>query len=201
MNLQKIKNNNMASNLKDPLVGIEGFENYWISANGIVYSNVQSNKAFLNGGLYPIRPKEHNRGYLEVGLFGMGTRRWFRIHRLVADAFIPKPLPTYDVDDKEIPLEVNHINGNKKDNRVENLEWMTRSENVTHAFVVLGRESVTRPIYYDGIKYNSIKECAIVNGFSHQSLCATLSSGKKLYKKKPIRYAGKGLRKNKPTTV
>lgn len=191
----------MASNVKDPLVGIEGFPNYWISANGIVYSNVQSNKAFLNGGLYPIRPKEHNRGYLEVGLFGMGTRRWFRIHRLVADAFIPKPLPTYDVDDKEIPLEVNHINGNKKDNRVENLEWMTRSENVTHAFVVLGRESVTRPIYYDGIKYNSIKECAIVNGFSHQSLCATLSSGKKLYKKKPIRYAGKGLRKNKPTTV
>ena len=92
----------MASNVKDPLVGIEGFENYWISANGIVYSNVQSNKAFLNGGLYPIRPKEHNRGYLEVGLFGMGTRRWFRIHRLVADAFIPKPLPTYDVDDKEI---------------------------------------------------------------------------------------------------
>jgi len=196
----------MASNVKDPIMGIEGFPNYFISANGIVYSNVHATKAFLSGGLYPIRPKEHNRGYLEVGLFGRdtngkGIRKWIRVHRLVAEAFIPKPLPTYDVDSKEIPLEVNHINGKKQDNRVENLEWMTRQQNITHAFVVLGRESVTRPIYYDGVKYNSIKECAMVNGFSHHSLCATLSSGKKLYKKKPIRYAGKKLRKNKPTTV
>ena len=196
----------MASNVKDPIMGIEGFPNYYISANGIVYSNVHATKAFLSGGLYPIRPKEHNRGYLEVGLFGRdtngkGIRKWIRVHRLVAEAFIPKPLPTFDNEGKEIPLEVNHINGKKQDNRVENLEWMTRQENITHAFVVLGRESVTRPIYYDGVKYNSIKECAMVNGFSHHSLCATLSSGKKIYKKKPIRYAGKKLRKNKPTTV
>ena len=199
-------NNQIRFNLKDPICSVDGLPNYFVSANGIVYSCVQANKAFMNGGLYKIEPKEHNRGYLEVGLFGRdskgkGIRRWLRIHRLVADAFIPKPLPTYDEDGNEVPLEVNHINGNKKDNRVENLEWMTRSENITHAFVMLGRESVTRPIYYDGVKYNSIKECAIVNGFSHKSLCATLSSGKKLYKKKPISYAGKGLRKNKPTTV
>lgn len=196
----------MLSNVKDPIREVEGFPHYWVSANGIVYSNVQPTKAFLSGGLYQIQPKEHNRGYLEVGLFGRdrqgkGIRKWFRIHQLVANAFIPKPLPTYDAEGKEIPLEVNHINGKKQDNRVENLEWMTRGQNMTHAFVVLGRESVTRPIYYDGVKYNSIKECAIVNGFSHHSLCATLSSGKPLYKKKPIRYAGKGLRKNKPTTV
>jgi hypothetical protein len=193
--------NEIRFNLKDPICSVEGFPNYFVSANGIVYSCVQTNKAFMSGGLYKIEPKEHNRGYLEVGLFGRDSkgkaiRRWFRIHRLVADAFIPKPLPTYDAEDNEVPLEVNHINGNKKDNRVENLEWMTRSENITHAYVVLGRENVTRPIYYDGVKYNSIKECAMVNGFNHHSLCSILSQKKDKYKKKPISYATDALVNN-----
>jgi hypothetical protein len=192
---------NIKFNLKDPIVGVEGFDKYFISANGIVYSVMQSNKAFLNGGMYPVAPKEHNRGYWEVGLFytdddGKRSRKWIRVHRLVADAFIPKPLPTYDDNGDTIPLEVNHINGNKKDNRVENLEWVTRTENITHAYVVLGRENVTRPIYYDKVKYNSIKECAVVNGFSHHSLCATLSQGKKVFKGKSIRYATKKLINN-----
>ena len=197
-----MKNNQITFNLKDPIREIEGFPKYFISANGIVYSNIQSNKAFYSGGLYPIKPKEHNRGYWEVGLFttnddGNKIRKWIRVHRLVADAFIPKPLPIYKDNGDEDVLEVNHINGKKKDNRVENLEWMTRSENVTHTYVVLGRESVTRPIYYDKVKYNSIKECAVVNSFSHRSLCATLSQGKKVYKGKSIRYAGKKLVHNK----
>jgi len=188
-------------NLKDPIVSIEGFPNYFISANGIVYSVMQKTKAFLHGGMYPVLPKEHNRGYWEVGLFykddnGKRARKWHRVHRLVADAFIPKPLPTYKENGEEDILEVNHRNGNKKDNRVENLEWVTRLENITHAYVVLGRENVTRPIYYDKVKYNSIKECAVVNGFSHHSLCATLSQGKKVYKGKSIRYATKKLVNN-----
>ena len=188
-------------NLKDPIVSIEGFPNYFISANGIVYSVMQKTKAFLHGGMYPVLPKEHNRGYWEVGLFytndaGKRARKWHRVHRLVADAFIPKPLPTYKESGEEDILEVNHINGKKKDNRVENLEWVTRLENITHAYVVLGRENVTRPIYYDKVKYNSIKECAVVNGFSHHSLCATLSQGKKVFKGKAIRYATKKLVNN-----
>jgi hypothetical protein len=192
---------NIKFNLKDPIVGVEGFDKYFISADGIVYSVMQSNKAFLSGGMYRVAPKEHNRGYWEVGLFytdhnGKRNRKWIRVHRLVADAFIPKPLPTYDDNGDTIPLEVNHINGNKKDNRVENLEWVTRIENITHAYVVLGRENVTRPIYYDKVKYNSIKECAVVNGFSHHSLCATLSQGKKVFKGKSIRYATKKLINN-----
>ena len=194
--------NNIKFKTKDPIRQIEGFPNYFISANGIVYSNIQSNKAFYNGGLYPIKPKEHNRGYWEVGLFtinddGKKIRKWIRVHRLVADAFIPKPLPIYKDNGEEDMLEVNHINGKKKDNRVENLEWMTRSENVTHTYVVLGRESVTRPIYYDKVKYKSIKECAMVNGFSHRSLCSTLSQGRRVFKGKSLRYAGKKLVHNK----
>jgi hypothetical protein len=193
---------NVEFNLKDKIKGVEGYPNYFVSKSGIVYSCKRSNRAFLSGGLYELQPKEHNRGYWEVGLFPEAPigkkkqRKWFRIHQLVATAFIDKPEPTYDSNDEEIELVVNHKNGNKKDNRADNLEWCTRKENATHAYVVLGRENVTRPIYYDGIRYNSIKECCIVNGLNHHSVCGILSQGKRFHKKKPISYATEGLVNN-----
>ena len=64
-------------------------------------------------------------GYLHVNLWHGGKSKHFSIHRLVAIAFIPNP---------ENKPEVNHIDGNKLNNRVSNLEWVTSSENQRHAF-------------------------------------------------------------------
>ena len=67
----------------------------------------------------------HKDGYLKVGLTKDSQLRQFSIHRLVCEAFL---------ENKENKPHVNHINGIKTDNRLENLEWVTCSENLSHAF-------------------------------------------------------------------
>lgn len=66
-------------------------------------------------------------GYMIVCLSKEGTHQTLKVHRLVANAFIPNP------NEKK---EVNHINGIKWDNRLENLEWNTTSENQKHAYSI-----------------------------------------------------------------
>lgn len=63
--------------------------------------------------------------YYMVKLSKNNKKRMKSIHRLVAEAFIPNP---------ENKQQINHINGNKYDNRVENLEWVTPNENMIHAY-------------------------------------------------------------------
>ena len=64
-------------------------------------------------------------GYLCVNLCGEGKNVKLKVHRIVAETFIDNP---------KNKKEVNHINGNKTDNRVENLEWCSHKENIQHAF-------------------------------------------------------------------
>ena len=176
--------------LKDPIKQVDGWPDYYISKGGILYSCKRKERAFISGGLYPISPKLSSRGYPEVGLFratddGKKQRKFMRIHQIVAHAWVEKPA---DFDTKV--YNPNHKNGIKTDNRAENLEWLTPSENVLHSYHVLGREKLLRPIYYDGVYYGSIVECSKKLGFKQQCLNTVLSRGQKKFKGKPIGYAG-----------
>lgn len=80
-----------------------------------------------------LKPHPNNSGYLRITLCRDGGCRYVLVHRLVAEAFLgPAPSPKH---------EVNHKNGNKTDNRAENLEWVTTAQNHRHSYRVLGRVS------------------------------------------------------------
>jgi hypothetical protein len=85
-----------------------------------------------------LKGKTTHRGYVLVGLFQDGKRFNRRVHRLVAEAFVPNPL--------NLP-EVNHIDG--KSNAASNLEWRTRRGNTQHA--------VQNDLIGDGISYDSTR--------------------------------------------
>ena len=97
---------------------IKDFEDYEISDNGEVRSLKYKNKILLKGRL-------SKDGYLRVSLRKGGKAYEFKIHRLVATAFIPNP---------KNKSTVNHINGDKTCNKVTNLEWATREEQMQHAY-------------------------------------------------------------------
>ena len=72
-----------------------------------------------------LKAHTNSKGYLVVSLSKNNSLSTYRIHRLVAETFIP------NLENKP---QVNHINGIKSDNRIDNLEWCTNSENQKHAF-------------------------------------------------------------------
>jgi len=107
--------------------------NYLISSDGEIYSKLSKKH---------MKPKHTKDGYCYTGLRVNGKSIWVRFHRLVAEAFVPNP-HGYET--------VNHINGNKDDNRAENLEWMNRHEQLLHAYR-LGLKKPTRGIYNGNAK-------------------------------------------------
>lgn len=106
-----------------PIIGYEGL--YEISNIGRVKS---LNKVRVNGVWYNekiIRPKPNKDIYHRVELSKNGKRRIIGVHQLIGWSFIPNP---------ENKPNINHKNGIRNDNRVENLEWCTQKENIQHAW-------------------------------------------------------------------
>lgn len=101
---------------------IEGYEGkYLISNYGNVKSLIDNNKKAREKIL---KPRIGNTGYLYINLWKKSKSKSKKIHRLVAEAFISNP--------NNLP-QVNHIDGNKINNNVKNLEWCDASYNIKHA--------------------------------------------------------------------
>ena len=108
---------------------IHGYEGlYQVSNTGKVKS-LEKTQIFPNGGKFVrkekiLRTNKTHNGYLNVRLYKDKHVKGFGVHRLVAQEFI---------ENKNNLPQVNHINCNKTDNRVENLEWCDASYNQLHA--------------------------------------------------------------------
>lgn len=100
---------------------IPGYEDYSVSNLGRVRRDTYS-KASEPGRI--LKPAENHAGYLRHILSKSGKVKQMFLHRLVALAFLPN---------QGEKSQVNHIDGNKKNNNLENLEWVTFSENIKHS--------------------------------------------------------------------
>lgn len=103
--------------MKEQWKDIYGFEGIYQISNCGNVKNVKRNK---NIALTYCK----RTGYIYANLYNNYKRKNATVHRLIATAFIPNP--------NNFP-EINHIDGNKTNNSIENLEWCTRSHNMKHA--------------------------------------------------------------------
>lgn len=119
---------------------ITGYEGYFQVSNLGNFRSLDRRIKYKNSGtrLYPgksLLTETIVEGYQRIVLMKDAVKRRYMCHRLVAQEFIPNP---------EGKPFINHINGNKSDNRAENLEWCTQSENEIHGYRVLGNTMASK---------------------------------------------------------
>ena len=170
---------------------IKGFEKYSVSDTGEVKSNkndhIKANRI-------------DRRGYNDISLYKNGQEHHKKVHRLVAEAFVDNP------EGKDF---VNHKDGNKLNNSKDNLEWVTHSENMKHAYAtglakphptygMLGKKNPNggakgkpiRCIENDTI-YKSTAECARSMGLKDKAITETLKGRQKTHRGYHFEYSDK----------
>lgn len=159
------------------MIPIKNYENYLIDKNGDIFSLFKKRKL----------KTFNNCGYERIALVNKNGRNKFLLHRLLAEAYLPNP--------NNKPL-INHINGIRNDNRLENLEWCTYSENIKHAHDIglcenqhkicglIGKRTIkfaqnaSKKLVLDtqtGIFYESCREASNLLGIKYHNLVQYLS--------------------------
>lgn len=160
--------------------------NYSVSSQGRIRNDITN--CVLNPGSW-----SKNSPYLRLLLPTENGQKMLCVHRLVATAFLGEPPNGY---------VVNHKDGNKQNNCVENLEWTTRSENDKHAYRMGLRHSTSAQIQKaidatkrkvinlsTGVQYESIIACARAIGGQSTGISKVLSGKRKRYKGMTFAYA------------
>lgn len=163
------------------LYPIKDFEGYFVDKEGNIYSNRKYKIPTKMVG------KADKDGYLEYGLYQNGKRIFMRGHRIVAIQFLDNP---------ENKVMVNHKNGIKNDNRLENLEWVTDSENKQHSFNILKREAtinhnkeiiLINKTTNEELEFRSIRQCAEFLGITYEHLGRMINGQKDIAKSKALK--------------
>ena len=145
---------------------IKDFETeYVISSYGKIAAIKQNRK------IYILSQRIDRAGYMTVRLTKDGQTHTKFVHRLVAEAFVPNP---------RTKLFTNHFNGNKTDNRFINLEWVSHSENIKHAYL-LGLINKGSNVFdqFANTKFKTIKEAAKHSAIPYSTLKNMLSGRRK----------------------
>ena len=121
---------------------VKGFENYLITEDGKIINSKTGRT---------LKPDIIWDGYERVTLCKNGVTIRFRVHRLVAEHFIPNDDPTRD--------QVNHKDGNRRNNSVYNLEWVTCKENINHGKKSTGELHYAAKLTEEGVK----KICELIS--------------------------------------
>ena len=150
---------------------IERFPNYSIDETGHIWSHLRGRWLKCTD----------QRGYVSALLRKNGKAHFVKVHRLVAEAFIPC------VEGK---TQINHLNGNKKDNRIENLEWVDAGENIRHVwrtglstFSEENRKAVSirssKPVrnLSSGEVFSSAREASLSLGFYRTTISLAIKLG------------------------
>jgi len=114
------KGENMEEIWKD----VQGYEGlYQVSNHGRIKSLPRLDSMGRQKGGLVLKPKSRKDGYKRINLYYKGKMETYLVHRIVANAFIPNPY---------VKPQVNHIDEDKSNNKVNNLVWMTAKENINY---------------------------------------------------------------------
>ena len=178
---------NIDLDVERPII-IDGIlTDYTVTTDGDVYSY----KGYKTDKPRKLVPVKGHAGYMKVNLNIGKKEKMYSVHRLVANAFIP------NLSNKS---EVNHKSGNKKDNRVHNLEWCTSKENIQHAIrtgLKTFKKCQEHPMSTISNK-TAIKICELLQSgeYNYKEISKITNSSYSIVKKIKNRYRWKEISKN-----